>query len=255
METYEQALAWLGTDAQQTDDFIPTLVTVKVEENPSNRELARSAVELIAQHRNSTALRHWLEKGEMPSGEMGIQEAYNLLGVTDPPTATDELILDAFNTTVSVNPERRTELRSALQKVAKIRDSAVLEVGLVDDASNNSGEAATPLNEPRGLRNIGNTCYLNSLLQYFFSILPIREAVEHIDQNKEESLAGTSLVKRVGNENVNSQQVERALQCEPLNNSNFPKLDSNCGVFLTSRGRAWQTLFESRHSTNYLYTA
>ncbi|KAI1125239.1 cysteine proteinase [Nemania abortiva] len=40
----------------------------------------------------------------------------------------------------------------------------------------------TPLTTPPGLKNIGNTCYLNSLLQYFYNVQPIREMVLNYDQ-------------------------------------------------------------------------
>lgn len=41
----------------------------------------------------------------------------------------------------------------------------------------------TPVNYglPVGLHNIGNTCYLNSLLQYLFTVKPIRDIVLNYD--------------------------------------------------------------------------
>lgn len=35
---------------------------------------------------------------------------------------------------------------------------------------------------PPGLKNIGNTCYLNSLLQYFYNVKPIRDMVLDYDR-------------------------------------------------------------------------
>ncbi|KAI0205975.1 hypothetical protein F4808DRAFT_187149 [Astrocystis sublimbata] len=35
---------------------------------------------------------------------------------------------------------------------------------------------------PPGLRNIGNTCYLNSLLQYFYNVKPVRDMVRNYNQ-------------------------------------------------------------------------
>lgn len=37
---------------------------------------------------------------------------------------------------------------------------------------------------PVGLHNIGNTCYLNSLLQYLFTVKPVREIVLNYDNVK-----------------------------------------------------------------------
>ncbi|TRX95940.1 hypothetical protein FHL15_003082 [Xylaria flabelliformis] len=42
-------------------------------------------------------------------------------------------------------------------------------------------DSAIPLTTPPGLKNIGNTCYLNSLLQYFYNVKPIRDMVLDYD--------------------------------------------------------------------------
>jgi hypothetical protein len=39
------------------------------------------------------------------------------------------------------------------------------------------------VNTPPGLLNIGNTCYLNSLLQYFYNVKPVRDLVLGYPQN------------------------------------------------------------------------
>ncbi|KAI9728402.1 MAG: ubiquitin-specific protease ubp2 [Chrysothrix sp. TS-e1954] len=211
METYEQALAFFDIDATQSDDFIPSLVTVKTEEDPTNRDIAKKAVQLIADHRDSAALRYYLEHGDLPSGELSIQEAYNLLNISYPDAASDQLVIDAYTSAFSVSPTRQEELLRAFDTIATHRDSPVL-LWESQQIKQNTGHPPTAMDEPRGLRNIGNTCYLNSLLQYFFSIKSVREVVEKIEENKEKPLVGTGSTKTVGSESVSDMQIDRALQ-------------------------------------------
>jgi ubiquitin carboxyl-terminal hydrolase 25/28 len=70
---------------------------------------------------------------------------------------------------------------------------------------------------PVGLQNIGNTCYLNSLLQFYFTIRPFRDMVLNferfqMDVNDESSIAQ----KQVGSRKVAKKEVERSLKCKLL---------------------------------------
>lgn len=50
------------------------------------------------------------------------------------------------------------------------------------DVEQTATEGPTPhFTTPPGLKNIGNTCYLNSLLQYFYNVKVIREMVLNYD--------------------------------------------------------------------------
>jgi ubiquitin carboxyl-terminal hydrolase 25 len=79
--------------------------------------------------------------------------------------------------------------------------------------------AATPtthLDTPPGLRNIGNTCYLNSLLQYFYNVKTIRGLLDDFDQLKLELDDYHINNRRTGGSgnNVNLDEAIVARQCK-----------------------------------------
>lgn len=110
-------------------------------------------------------------------------------------------------------PSRIVDLRAALRAIAESRNSTklreFLETGQGDGQKR--GSAASPV----GLDNIGNTCYLNSLLQFYFTIKPLREMVLDFDQYREEEVTDEVVErKRVGGRKVTKREIERAKKCE-----------------------------------------
>lgn len=214
IETYAQALAWLNAEEGTSDEFISTLVAVKVSENQQDAPLARKAVEIIQQARNSDALKAYLDAGELPAA-MDVPAAYRFLGIEAPSgTAnylTDDSIYNQYVVAVSDDPTRRTEYRNALSVIAQSRDSAPLMTAVRDDvAETNQVPQTVPLLEPRGLRNIGNTCYLSSLLQYFYTVKPIHALLDNFDDQKETGSSG----KKVGGTRIEQNQVGKAQDCK-----------------------------------------
>lgn len=76
-------------------------------------------------------------------------------------------------------------------------------------------EEPVSADRPVGLNNVGNTCYLNSLLQYFYTIRELRETVSNYNQFKEDLTADTDGdLKRVGGRAVSKKEIERSIRCE-----------------------------------------
>ncbi|GMM33594.1 ubiquitin-specific protease [Saccharomycopsis crataegensis] len=78
---------------------------------------------------------------------------------------------------------------------------------------------AIPLDHwPAGLNNIGNTCYLNSLLQFYFVIKPLRDQVLEFHKsypssyNAEIANNATFKNRRIGGRELSLKEVERSYQ-------------------------------------------
>ena len=141
---------------------------------------------------------------------MDVDQAYVRLGISDR-TLDDETILAQYESLIADSPSQLSDLKNALAAIAKARNSRRLKDFL--DSGMNSSEHPTS-EWPVGLENIGNTCYLNSLLQFYFTIKPLRELVLKINDFKMPTDEDSLKSKRVGSRNVSKKEVDRAQQCE-----------------------------------------
>ncbi|KAL7951448.1 hypothetical protein V8C42DRAFT_304114 [Trichoderma barbatum] len=76
------------------------------------------------------------------------------------------------------------------------------------DTNNSSEPRATNLSLPVGLHNIGNTCYLNSLLQYLFTVKPIRDIVFNYDSLRLDLNDESIQERRLGGNKMNMDRGE-----------------------------------------------
>lgn len=207
--TYEQALDHLGVVPETSDDFVLSSYTSRASESAKSAESARKALEIIADERGSEALHTFLKTGSIPEPDMDIGQAYGLFSIDDR-TIDDDIILAVFESFLADAPGRIEESRRALAAIAKDRGSVALESylcgGQQDIATAN---AETPV----GLDNIGNTCYLNSLLQYLFTVKPFREMILSVENFLEPDVG---VEKIVGSRKVTRKEVERSQKCKSL---------------------------------------
>ena len=190
--------------------LIASRFSFQVDQLSSEESIARHAVALIANHRKSNALKHWLETGALGEMEMDVDQAYVRLGISDR-TLDDETILAQYESLIADSPSQSGDLMNALAAIAKPRNSRRLK-DFLNPCMNSTEHPASEW--PVGLENIGNTCYLNSLLQFYFTIKPLRDLVLKINEFKMPTDENSLKSKRVGSRIVSKKEVDRAQQCE-----------------------------------------
>ncbi|KAF8433463.1 cysteine proteinase [Boletus edulis BED1] len=134
---------------------------------------ANDAFRIVAESRGSVNLQKVLE--DFLRDSIDPSRAYTILEI--PPETDDAMLMTVFMLRLDEQPQQAERMKEALLTLAEARDSCRLRTFL--ETGQDPGEIvpAMRLDFPRGLNQLGNTCYLNSLLQYFYTIKELRDAV------------------------------------------------------------------------------
>lgn len=196
IDTYKDALTWLGhgANASTEDDALIAIAGAKMGDSKADEELARKAISVIAQERKSDRLNQWLLTGQTGGYEMSPDEALRILGQDVNFATVDKAMLPTIYFTAREDrPGEQTE-----------KAIAVLEKATEADA----GGAWSADNSPVGLISHGNTCYLNSILQYYFSIKPLRDVVLNYDEYKLNTEKIPEKVEHVGQRAISLVEIK-----------------------------------------------
>ncbi|RCK58839.1 Ubiquitin carboxyl-terminal hydrolase 2 [Candida viswanathii] len=215
------ALDELSIEEITEDDVVITAYEFKLDDllqrNGFNAEaneisLLNKALLSVAVHRKSCILLNYLET-KMPDlvkipamDDLTISKAYDLLGLNN--KANESEIIAAFQNK-SIEESDVRLLRCAFIMIAEVKKSEILfsfaKTGKIDTS------LLPAENWPAGLDNIGNTCYLNSLLQYYFCIKPLRDLILTFNE-KDYKVADYSEDRKVGGRKVEESEVQRSSQ-------------------------------------------
>ncbi|KAF9257095.1 cysteine proteinase [Marasmius fiardii PR-910] len=184
--------------------------------DPRGGELQRNANEalrMVAESRGSVYLKGLYEKGRN-SLMMTPERAYDVLEV--PKEVDESMLITVFTMRLEEQPTQVERMQEALNVIAEIRNSERLREFIRTSRDPGEATAVIPAEWPRGLNQLGNTCYLNSLLQYFYTIKDLRETLLPLGKTEaktleEEKLSDDALTKhRVGGRLVTRREVQRS---------------------------------------------
>ncbi|SPO35998.1 related to UBP2 - ubiquitin-specific proteinase [Pseudozyma flocculosa] len=159
--------------------------------------------------------------------EMELDQASTLLEVGQ--DFDDVTVLAIYDIRVGDAPGKTEMLRDALFSIAESRKSEYLRSFLrtgkkpEETQAHDAWQQMPSADRPAGINNIGNTCYLNSVLQYFFTIREIRERVFQLaaatsgtgqqhGHDPAAALDSVSRSRRVGGRKVSAREVERSMR-------------------------------------------
>jgi ubiquitin carboxyl-terminal hydrolase 25/28 len=183
-------------------------------EDPASTLQASNACQVIGNEKSDYAL--VLHGQNMASGDsnkiIDVAESYRRLQITDQ-NCPDETVITYFRSLLSnAAPALRDNYLEAIRFIANYRNSALLKA----EANNPNGPMAIEqgsADQPVGLANIGNTCYLNSLLQYYYTVKSVRDVVMNFKDYRMELTATSLLKKRVGGRAVSRGEIIKAQKC------------------------------------------
>ena len=144
---------------------------------------------------------------------LDVGEAYNRLQIRER-HVPDETVLSYYQSLAGgAAAGSRDSYAEALRVIALDRGSRFLLRKLDDPNADIQAEPARA-DQPVGLENIGNTCYLNSLLQYLYTVRAVRNVVLNFPDYRMELTDVNIKSKKVGEEHKTKHRIVRAQRCK-----------------------------------------
>jgi ubiquitin carboxyl-terminal hydrolase 25 len=173
------------------------------------------ALKVIANERGEYSLQKAAASVESGTTEytMDLDEAYTRLQIPNR-LSSDDVVLQYYQSlSTGAAVGSKDSFDQALRTIAHARESHFLLRKLEDpdaDVKADPGQA----DQPVGLENIGNTCYLNSLLQYFYIIRSVRELVLNINDHRMPLSDSEVSNRRAGGRTNTKAEVIKGLKCK-----------------------------------------
>ncbi len=210
-------LAYEALDSNPSFDDSKIMVaylTKRQQNNPHNIDKINQALISISSYRGSYPLLNYIET-QIPDinknlPKLSISDSLNVLGING--KIDDLVLINLFKKKIlnqKINPYEIRKFRNSLRFIAIERKSEILLDFLKNGTVND--DYITAFDWPVGLQNIGNTCYLNSLLQYYFAIKPLRDAIANFNPSTDHDINDQLLSKRrIGGRKIGKVEIDRS---------------------------------------------
>lgn len=211
--TYEEALEYLNVTADTPSDFIEAQAIAVAAD--VDKSIVAPMLSVIGNTRRDLSLQiaaATMEAGSVTSN-LTVKEAYKRLQIQDE-NASEESVFAYYQTLIEDAPLGSKEsFLEAIRVIAKSRNSNFLFAKISDPNAVVAPQRSTA-DQPVGLDNIGNTCYLNSLLQYYYTVRPVRDVVMNFEDYRMPLTAENIVKKRVGGRAVGKGEIVKAQNCK-----------------------------------------
>ncbi|GAC97485.1 ubiquitin C-terminal hydrolase [Pseudozyma hubeiensis SY62] len=220
-ERLHLSAAHLGSDVERlsiphdliVDNYKARAREVLINSDTSEHAAVKAALRVITLHLDQPER---LVQALDEDVDMDIDQACSMLDANA--DMDDSTVLAIFDLYVTDAPARRDALRHALRAIAEHRNSDYLRhflrTGEKDASVSESWQQLPSDNLPAGIDNIGNTCYLNSVLQYFFSITEVRnrvlQAAATLSASNDEVQLDLDIERRVGGQRITARDWQRS---------------------------------------------
>jgi ubiquitin carboxyl-terminal hydrolase 25/28 len=214
---------------QYPDDYVIALAGVKKAENDATyfQEKVAKAVSLIAEHRNSEALRAYLATGEatLTSDDDELANAYRFYGIQDRTAELDIAVLQTQLDLILDDKHETTERQIRATQYFKLLTEHHKEAPQIT--------MEPDYTKPVGLENPSNYCYLHALLQYFNSIETFCDTILNFEQYEQPiDTADTTDLGSIGGQLITPLHVENGRKLVPHLTKLFKTLESTAASYV-----------------------
>ncbi|KAI8066868.1 hypothetical protein BC940DRAFT_301744 [Gongronella butleri] len=207
----------LGITSQASDELIIWAYQQRIDEQPERTTEWFDLLVSIAAAKNTDNLQTQvaIERSRGLISTADIDQAYTHFGLQRNMSIDDTLLIGLHQVKASDEPHQKSTHDERLRILGQARNSHnikhYLDHGYVPPEQQEEMQPVAPEDRsPIGLNNIGNTCYLNSLLQYYFSLVPFRDVVLDMNDYVENEDKADWQPKKIGGIEVDQKEVRRA---------------------------------------------